>query len=231
MRRNLENIEIVEPPIEELTKKYSTFSTVKRTCLAGCGCLFIVFVALVIFLKLAMGTGPQTLKQVPSEFPADIPIYDKDNIEQITFVSGKYKNRGIEIAAFFPKIILSPLFLSLDKNQIAPSSTDKGVVSSVKNLWKIIKTPVSDHRDTVQIEWKNLDAEPTFVINYYKKELQKKGFKIDVESEGRDFKQFTFSRGDLTGSLYVQGDEELKPGTDYATLTVNIETKNSASTK
>lgn len=192
--------------------------------MAGCGCLVVVLIALIVFLKLAMGTGPQILRQVPSEFPADIPVYDKDNIDQITFVSGDYKNRGIEIAAFFPKIILSPLFLSLDKNQIAPSSSDDtGVIASAKNLWKIIKTPVSDHRDTIQIEWKNLDAGPAFLIDYYKKELGKKDYTIDVESEGADFKQFSFSRGGITGSLYAQGNEDVKPGADYVTLTVNLD--------
>jgi hypothetical protein len=223
MRRNIENIEIVEPPLEELTKKYSAFSAIKRTCMAGCGCLVLLIIGIIIFLKIAMGSGPQTLSKVPDSFPADIPVYDKDNIEKITFISGKYKNRGMEIAAFFPKIILSPLILTMDKNQpSASTSNETGTLASVKNVWKLINSPISDHRDMVQIEWKNLDAEPTFIVNYYKKELGKTDYKIDVESEGKDFKQFSFSRGDITGLLLVQGDEEVRPGTDYMALTVNI---------
>ncbi len=171
-------------------------------------------------MRVALGNGPQTLKQVPSNFPNDIPVYDENNIEQITFVSGKYKNRGIEIAAFFPKIILSPLFLTLNKNNQNTNSSDK--MASVKNLWQIISAPVSDHRDTVQIEWRNLDAEPSFVMNYYKTELSKNDYKIDVESEGKDVRQFSFSKDSITGSIYVQGDETVKPGTDYVVLTVNL---------
>ncbi|MEK7680947.1 MAG: hypothetical protein AAB348_02795 [Patescibacteria group bacterium] len=224
MRKNIDDVEIVEPPIGELGKKYSTFSAIKRACLAGCGCLVVLIIGAVIFLRVAMGSGPETLKKVPANFPSDIPIYDKDNIEQITFISGKYKNRGVEIAAFFPKIILSPLFLSLDKNQPAPNENENKFISSIKNLWKIIRSPVSDHRDTVQIEWKNLDAEPTFIINYYKTELKKQQYKIDLESEGGDVKQFSFSKDGASGSMYVQGDEEAKPGADYAVLTVNIST-------
>lgn len=220
MRRNLNNVEIVEPPIRELTKRYSAFSSIKRACLTGCGCLVVVIIGIAVFLRLALGSGPQTLKKVPNNFPTDIPVYDENNIEQITFVSGKYKNRGIEIAAFFPKIILSPLFLTLNKNEQNPSDTGK--LSSVKNLWKIISEPVSDHRDTVQIEWKKLDAEPTFIINYYKTELKKKDYKIDVESEGKGVRQFSFSKESITGSIYVEGEEELKPGTDYVVLTVNL---------
>ncbi len=224
MRRNINNVEIVEPPIGELTKRYSAFSSIKRTCFTGCGCLVVFLIGIAIFLRLALGSGPQTLKNIPENFPKDITIYDEDNIEQITFVSGKYKNRGIEIAAFFPKIILSPLFLTLNKSE--QSAEDTGKLASVKNLWKIISTPVSDHRDTVQIEWRNLDAEPTFIINYYKTELQKRGYKIDVESEGQAVRQFSFSQDTITGSIYVEGDNTVKPGTDYVVLTVNLGLEN-----
>jgi len=220
MRRNINNVEIVEPPIGELTKKYSAFSTIKRACLTGCGCLVLLLIGITIFLRVALGSGPQTLKQIPDNFPIDMPIYDKENIEQITFVSGKYKNRGIEIAAFFPKIILSPLFLTLNKNEQNTDDTSK--LASVKNLWKIISAPVSDHRDTLQIEWRNLSAMPSFITNYYKTELKKNDYTIDVESEGKDVRQFSFSKDDVTGSIYVKGDEEVKPGTDYVVLTVNL---------
>ncbi|TSC84759.1 MAG: Uncharacterized protein G01um101413_143 [Parcubacteria group bacterium Gr01-1014_13] len=222
MRRNINNVEIVEPPIGELTKKYSAFSTIKRTCLTGCGCLVLLIIGIIIFMRVALGSGPQTLKKLPDNFPNDIPVYDQDNIEKITFVSGKYKNRGIEIAAFFPKIILSPLFLTLNKNEQNTNDTDK--IASVKNLWSIISAPVSDHRDTVQVEWSDLDAEPSFIINYYKTELSKNDYKIDVESEGRAVRQFSFSKDSITGSIYVEGNEEIKPGTDYVVLTVNLST-------
>ncbi len=225
MRRNINNVEIVEPPIGELTKRYSAFSSIKRTCFTGCGCLVILLIAIAIFLRLALGSGPQTLKNVPDNFPNDIPVYDENNIEQITFVSGKYKNRGIEIAAFFPKIILSPLFLTLNKNE--QNTDESGRLASVKNLWNIISAPVSDHRDTVQIEWRNLDAGPSFIINYYKIELRKEGYKIDVESEGQSVRQFSFSKDTITGSIYVQGDDTVKPGTDYVVLTVNLGQANS----
>ena len=169
-------------------------------------------------MRLAMGSGPQTLKKIPDNFPADIPVYDQDNIEQITFVSGKYKNRGIEIAAFFPKIILSPLFLTLNKNE--QNTGDAGKLSSVKNLWKVISAPVSDHRNTVQIEWRNLNADPYFIIGYYKTELKKNDFNIDVESEGENIRQFSFSKNGITGSMYAQGTQG--QGSDYAVLTVNL---------
>ena len=218
MRRNINNVEIVEPPIGELTKKYSAFSAIKRACLTGCGCLVFFIVGAIIIIRLALGSGPETLKTVPANFPADIPIYDKDSIEQITFISGKYKNRGIEIAALFPKIILSPLLMTLDKSSQNNIQTDRA--TSIKNLWNTISAPVSDHRDTVQIEWRKLNADPFFIIGYYKTELTKESYKIDVESEGENVKQFSFSKGEITGSMYVQGPPG--QGTEYAVLTVNL---------
>ena len=222
MRRNINSVEIIEPPIGELTRKYSAFSAIKRACLTGCGCLVLLIIGIIIFLRVALGSGPQTLKNVPYNFPNDIPIYDKDSIERITFVSGKYKNRGIEIAAFFPKIILSPLIFTLNKD--GQNTDDTGRLASIKNLWNIISAPISDHRDTVQIEWKNLDAGPSFIANYYRTELNKNDYQIDVESEGQAVRQFSFSKGAITGSIYVEGNEELKPGTDYVVLTVNLST-------
>jgi hypothetical protein len=220
MRRNIDNIEIVEPPLEELTKKYSRFSVIKRTCCAGCGCLVLFIICIVIGLKFLIGTGPQNLSQVPPNFPADIPVYDKDNIQRITYVSGAYKNKSIEIAAIFPKIILSPLLMSLQNNQ-PTSSNNNNSFSSINSLWEMIKAPVSDNRDTVQIEWSSLDADPFFIIGYYKSELEKNHYNIDTESSGDDVNQFSFSRDNINGSLYVEGVGK-KPGTNDMVLTVNI---------
>lgn len=226
MRKNaIDNVEIVEPPIGELTKQRSGF---KRACFTGCGCVVLLIILAIIGIRLFMGPGPQTVKNVPGNFPADIPVYDKDNIDSITVISGKYKNRGIEIAAFFPKVILSPLLISLNKdnNDSASTTAFAREAGTLKNLWKVITAPVGDNRDTVQIEWKSLNAEPGFVISYYKKELTKNGFQIDVESSGRGTKQFSFSRADgINGSLLAEGDAEKRPGTDYAILTVNLPNK------
>ena len=221
MRRDvIDNVEIVEPPLEELTKKSSGF---KRGCLTGCFFMLLALVGFVIALRFAAGPGPQSLKKVPASFPSDIPVYDPDTIENIIFIPGRYKNRALEIAAFIPKLILAPLFLSQTESATPGLLESSGIKRSASYYWKILTAPVGDRRDTVQIQWRSMDAEPSFVISYYKKELIKQNFKIDVESEGQSVRQFSFSRDDgYTGSLYVQGDETLKPGTDYALLTVSL---------
>ncbi|MDD4476916.1 MAG: hypothetical protein PHY40_02040 [Patescibacteria group bacterium] len=222
----IERAEIVEPPLEEITRNYSKYSGFKKGCLTGCASVVIFIIGVFIFLRWAAGPGPQTLKKIPPEFPSSIPVYDPNNVETITFISGKYKNRGIEIAAFFPKIILSPLFFNIEKgNETGEEKKDKNAVASIKNIWKVITTPVGDHRDTIRIEWRDLTTERNFVISYYRYKLQQAGFQIDVESESDIMQQFSFSREDgITGSFFVENENKEKKGTDYAVLTVNIST-------
>ncbi len=217
-RNPIEAVEIVEPPIRELTKSQSSF---KRGCFTGC--LFIV-IAIALFLlgiKFLIGAGPSVIKTVPSTFPQDIPVYDKDAIERITFIPGKYIYRSTEIAALFPKVILSPLLVRVpDSTQ---TNTTSKTPSTWNDIWQIISTPVNNLSDSVEIEWRNLDAEPSFIYTYYKKELGKKKYLINDEVRNKNEQHFTFTREDgISGFLLVEGDEESKPGTDYAALTVSI---------
>lgn len=214
MRKDLiEAVEIVEPPIGELSKERSSL---KRTCLTGCGCVVFLVAAAVIGLRLFVGAGPSTSKTLPENFPKNIPIYEKDAIEQITFISGRYKDRSVEIAAIFPKVILSPILISLNRQNATSSSPND-------TFWKIVTTPVGDTRDTIQIEWRNIDAEPSFVASYYHKELSKRGYTASDEVvAGNDYSfNFTSDYG-VSGAFYATSNAEDHPGTDYAALTVNI---------
>ncbi len=214
----IKNVEIVDPPIGELTKRGGGF---KRGCLFGCLSVLIFLVGGVIALRFAAGKGPEKLAAVPANFPAAIPVYDKDAIERITFISGKYKSRGVEIAALFPKLILSPIFLAMDTED----ATNDNNTAVASKMWQLLTTPVSDAHDTVQIEWQNMDAEPSFVISYYKNQLLRQRYTIDEETKGKTSLQIVFSGPDgTTGSLEAQGDETVRPGTDYALLTVNLPT-------
>lgn len=218
----IDDVKIVEPPIGELSKKNSS---IKRSCLTGCGCVFLFIIGIIITIRLIIGPGPQAIKTLPDNFPIDIPIYDKDTIEKMTFISGRYKSRGIEIAAFFPKIILSPLLLAVNHNDTATVATNTATLSlnSAKQIWKLVSTPAGDDRDTVQIEWQNMGAEPNFVITYYKNELSKKNYLIKQEINETNSKQFSFQGiNGISGTLYIKSNDDKKSGTEYAVLTVNL---------
>lgn len=224
-RNPIEAVEIVEPPIRELTKSQSSF---KRGCFTGC-LFIIVCIGLGLgTIKILIGAGPSTIKTLPANFPKDIPVYDKDAIEQITYIPGKYKYRSTEIAALFPKVLLSPLLVRVqDAGQSTATATSSEAQSTWQDIWQILATPVSNLNDTVEIEWKNLDAEPSFIYTYYKKELSKKKYLVSDEVRERAEQHFSFNREDgVSGFLVVKGDEEAKPGTDYAALTVTLPKEN-----
>ncbi|PIT88278.1 MAG: hypothetical protein COU29_03355 [Candidatus Magasanikbacteria bacterium CG10_big_fil_rev_8_21_14_0_10_36_32] len=216
----IKDVQIVEPPMRELTKKKFGFAA---ACMSSCGFFILIIIGLVVGLKIYIGQGPQRLKTLPESFPQDISLYDEYNVDGITFISGKYKSRSIGIASLIPKIVLSPLFYSLKNEQNTgeqiPSTTKK---FNVYNFWRLVTTPVSDNRDTIQIEWRDVQAEPSFLISFYKNKLRDKHFKIETESEGKLFKQFTFSRNDgIDGTVYTQHPENSKK-INYAFLIVNI---------
>lgn len=211
MRRNLENIEIVEPPIEELTKKRSW----KGACFTSCLFLIIVVVGLIVGIRIYVGAGPKSYSTLPPNFPTDIPVYDKDNIDNITYVSGQYKERGLGIATIIPKLILSPIFYNQENSS-----------QSIKNIFSSISTNQTEYRNSFEIEWRGVNADPEFVTAYYKKELKKKNFKIDVQSSGKNVEQFSFYREDgYNGSIYAQSSDDKKSKTDYMILTINLPKK------
>jgi len=219
MRRDIiKDVEIKDPPLEELTKRYSTFSSIKRSCIGGCGCLIFLIIIIIVILKLFLGVGPQTVNKVPIDFPASIPVYDPESISEITFIDGQYKNRAIEIAAIIPKLILSPLISALDQDAINTSNDEK---TNIKNVWKIINSPVGDQRNVVKIHWTNMNAESNFVYNYYKNELIKANYIVtDVNLNDDNAKQFSFLQGNIGGSFYVKINKN-RAGTELANLIVN----------
>ncbi len=224
MRRNIEQVEIKEPPIQELGKKRSCL---KRSCLTGCGCIVIFLIAGILLIKFAAGPRPKKLDNVPDHFPTNIPVYDSENVQKITFISGKDKGRGLEIAAFIPKLILSPVVLVLDKQVATEKTTDEnGDVHIEKkagwdDLVRLMKEPVADHRDIVQIEWTSLTAEPHFFIQYYKTELRKGKYSIEEGEKTDRTRELKFSLGEIDGMLYTEDDPD-DPGTDYSSLTINL---------
>lgn len=225
MRRNIDKIEIQEPPMQEFKKQRSCL---KRACFTSCGCLVFFLIGALLILKFTSGPRVKELKSTPPNFPADITIYDKDDISKITVISGEERGRALETIAYVPKLILSPIFLVLEKKFPVRKENPEGRIEQ-KTTWEsfvsLMKEPVADHRDKAQIEWTELPAESRFVYNYYKDELEKAGFAINEASDKDNVRQFAFSLDDTEGVLYITDDAQ-KPGTDFVSLTVNIGSAN-----
>ncbi len=225
MRRNIDKIEIKEPPIQELTQKRSCL---KRTCFTGCGCIIVFLGAAILLLKFTTGPKIKEIKDLPENFPTNIPIYDGDNIQKITFTSGKEKGRGIEIAAFIPKLILSPIMLNMSEKSDDSKITKEGGDVKIKeeSYWQdfinLMKEPVVDHRDNIMIEWTDMPAEPWFVQSYYETELKKFDYITEQNNkEDNSIRELSFELDKIDGILYVEDDPN-EGGTDYVSLTIKI---------
>lgn len=224
MRQEIDKIEIKEPPIEELNKKRSCL---RRSCGMGCGCFAIVVILSLVLLRFTIGPRTKEIRDIPTTFTDNIPLYDIDNMDSIQFTSGKERGKRIEIAAYFPKVILSPFIIYFDTECQYIPQTD--IVCTDMTKWQkfraFMSEPVTDKRDTYNIEWSELTAEQDFIIEYYQTELKKKGYNIGLLSENSTIKQFTFSNDEIDGLVYTMDDPETKD-TDFASLTVNIPIQN-----
>ena len=218
MRDPTERVEIVDPPIGELTRRHRSFA---RACFTGCLFVVVFIVAGIVGVRLFLGAGPRTLTAVPATFPKDIPLYDRDAIERITFIPAQYKNRALKLSSLVPQLVLSPLLPQ------KASGGGQQSAASWKDAWQIITAPIGDNTDVVQIEWQNLQAEANFIASYYSAELRKHGYAVsDRETTqpgtGRIIRNFSFQNPNgITGDLSVE-DQADTNGTDYAVLTVHI---------
>jgi len=225
MRKTFENVEIQEPPLQEMSKKRSCL---RRSCVSGCGCIVLFLVSVMVLLKFATNPRPKELKNVPENFPESVTIYDATNIQKISIISGKKRGRSIEIAAYIPKIILSPLILALNLNVPSNQTTSveedfvKDQKTTRDNFYRFINTPVTDHRDTIKIEWSRLPAEPNFLQEFYEKELKKNGYTVESTTDTQTKKQSHFysDTSPVDGVIYIEDNSET-PGTDYLSLSVN----------
>jgi|GEM_PF-924783 len=229
MNQNIEQIEIKEPPIEQLKKKNSC---AKRSCSTGFGCIFIFLIASLILFRFVFVTKVNEVKQVPNNFPKNITIYDTDSLYRITYIQGKQENKILESLAYVPKLILSPLIIIANQYQQQEAADSLNIMEKINSLRsrknitlddfsKIVNKPVTGRDDLVQIEWNNMPASPYFVSHYYQNELSKANYTVSEVVNNKNTTQFSFSQNSIQGIFFIQ-DNPNKTGTDYVSLTVNI---------
>jgi hypothetical protein len=219
MKPNLDNIEIQEPPLQEIKKSRSCL---KQTCSTGCGCLILVIIGLILLLKFVAVPRTQTLKKVPPHVAETVVVYDEDNIDRITFVSGTKRENVSTIFSYVPKLLLVPALVALDVE--IPGGED-GTQSRWAQAYAFVQEGTKDTRDSITIEWRDISAEPDFVVEFYKTELRKKSFTIHSEAQTNQSRQFEFFKMNIEGSLFVE-DNRKAEGTDFFSITLHLPTNN-----
>lgn len=162
---------------------------------------------------------------MPDQVKAAVPLYDLDSLERTTLTLGKERGKVIERVALIPKVLLSPLLLTLERHaQSTPTTTTSQGSTDFDwdQLRRLINEPIADHRDLVQMEWRDLPATPWFIASYYNTELKKHGFEVATTAETKTIHQLSFVKEDVGGEVYVKGATE-KAGTEYVRVTVNIQ--------
>lgn len=220
MRPNLDKIEIKDPPIQAFHKPSSCL---KRSCMTGSVALLFFVASGLLLLRFATDTRTKEIKKIPEMVASQIPLYDTDNIDVIRYTSGKKKKDVLESVMLIPKVISAPVVIAWHTYMpFGQKENDTIAAMSFKNaFFYILKQPVASERDLIEIEWRELPAQPKFIDEYYQQEFKRKGFAIDVASSSATVRQFTFTKGDVTGSTFIQDAPE-DEGTTFILMTIQL---------
>lgn len=219
------DITIQEPPIQELTRQYSCL---RKSCLSCLSFLLVLVGISLVLLKFALGSQTQDLTKVPTNLSREVPIYDPDSIEKITETAGSQRNRGVKAAAFLPKLIAGPILATFDKNNAAikKAYSEEGVPDLTNLSWKqkvslILNAPIGDTRDEISIHWHEVVADQKFLVEYYRTELNKRGFTISSESRTDRVAQFTFTKNNIAGNVFIENNPAT-PATDSMRMIIQF---------
>lgn len=203
-------VEIQEPAINEIKKPRSC---AKRACGSSCGCAAIMIVLLAGGMWLFAPPQPEKVTALPDTFPTSFPLYKPESITGITNTSAERKKRGPEAAAIIPKIILTPVFMWLNR-----SKTDTRT-STLRAIREAINTPITTYTNTIIITWEHLGAEPEFIDEWYYNELSKQRLAVTRISVSSTSRALQFTDTAINGRLSID-DPTPDAGTDLVTMRV-----------
>lgn len=219
MSDNLEDrVTIEEPPIEKLNKKRSIF---KKTCFNACGCLFFVIIFSLVFLKFEAKPKEKPLRALPELIKNTVPLYDPEQISAMYYNAGQERQKRTELLTFFPKLIVSPFVVHFphrfgDKGPYTSTSTKKEI------FYGFMRTPIAEQEDIYTVEWKNLPAEPRFIAEYYKTEMENANFTLQYDQKNGSIRQMLYSSSSTLVNVMIDGPENARHTTDDVTLTISL---------
>lgn len=218
----VDTVEIQEPPIESINKKHSC---VRRSCVTGCGCLLFLVLGAAALVIWSSKPNIETYQRPPEIIPADLPLYDSDNINTIVYTAGRKPQPLLDGAVIGAKIIMSPALYAWQKfapESLLPAERRNPDIADVPwqdAFYDIITSRPAPITDQVVIEWQGLPATVSFITDYYTKELKKKRFTI-TESVGNDTNRtILFSRYPVQGRIEITNNADT-PGTDAVRMTL-----------
>jgi hypothetical protein len=217
MSKHRARVSIQGPPVGSLRRRHSCL---RRTCVGGLGCLFLILLTLTAVLFFLAGPKETSLDALPSSVYDAVPIYDTENTSSVLLVPGSQRNRIVEALAYLPKALLAP-FIALSPDRVHD-------LDDTTSRWDAVRVFVSesvgDHRDKYHITWKNLAAQPSFIYTYYQDELTQRGFEIGTSTSFTQatLLEFVHRRKNIEGSVMIR-DLPSTNGTDSVKLILFVE--------
>lgn len=213
-----DRVTIEEPPIQKITQKKS--SCFKRTCLNGCGCLIVLLVGSLFFLKFFATPSEKNLNKLPESVKQVVPVYDEKQISNITFYPGAESKQKSELLTFFPKLFVSPFVIHFphrlgDKGPYTTTSSKKEI------FYGFMREPIGETRDIYTIEWKNLSVEPRFIADYYATELKKKSFQLEYDQKNDNTRQMLYSTTSTLVGIIIEDPDHRSHDTDSVIMTIS----------
>ena len=224
MNQANKKVEVKDPAVKELQEDRSCL---RRSCTKGCFFIVVLFVIFLGILKFTASSHIKTVEKIPNNFPQEVPIYDEDNIEKIILSSENNNSFLSKSAKIIPKFLIVSTYLALGKNspkelenylQISNKVQKQGKISQFMYL---MKTPTKEQKDRIKIYWKNLQADPDYLSDFYITNLENKGFSVNKSKEDINKTRITFNKDNVVGNVYIE-DKNTQQNTHKMILTVII---------
>lgn len=188
--------------------------------------MFMIIITAVAYLIFFVA-GPlvKAVDSLPADFPKDIAIYQLDQAK-IKVQSSDAKNQLIKLAGSLPDWSLEPFisYLLIDsRSQIIAGIKDPGSVPkniTVSGLAEQLNSEADAMKTkTVGLEWTNLPKTKEEIFDYYKSQLESKGFTVKEKIIDYEI-DFSFFKPGIDGAMTI-ADSFMKENSSLVNMTVN----------
>lgn len=200
----------------------------RRSCLtralgAGCGCVTIIFLIILVMVWLSWGPKRRTFEKTPVGFPHEIALFAPEKMSNATLVRAEGRSAvGALLKAPF-RVALQPLRALFDESRNEGREFGDLVRRAGREFKRTITTPYGDGaRDEYVLTWHNLDADVGDLSLYYQTELAGSGFDVTSERESDQFKKLIFKKGEIEGTVLIRNTDLRKPGIDEVEMRVRM---------
>lgn len=188
--------------------------------------LTIIAVAVAYLIFFVAGPLVRAVDSLPADFPKDIAIYQLDQAK-IKVQSADAKNQLIKLAGSLPDWSLEPFIRYIlidsrsqiiagihDPKNIPENITIDGLADQLNSDAETPKTK------TVGLEWQNLPKTKEEIFDYYKNQLESKGFTVKKKIIDYEI-DFSFFKPGIDGAMTI-ADSFMKENSSLVNMTVNF---------